>query len=171
MLLEDGDKITIGEPTIEGMVVEGKILDNTVRGEKVIVFKKKRRKGYRVKNGHRQDFTQVEILRIGAKKAKKTLSKEEKPANTGAKPVEAKAEEAIVAEPTVKKAAPKKTEKAVAVSPPQKKQRQKKVKKLPPLSPPQKKRLQKNRPQRSPLLKSPPLKKADQKAALIKNNK
>jgi len=108
LLLEDGDKITIGEPTVKDVVVEGKVLDNTVRGEKVIVFKKKRKKGYRVKNGHRQDFTQVEILSIGAKKAKKAVSKEAKPAETEAKPVESKVEEAVVAEPAVKKAAPKK---------------------------------------------------------------
>jgi large subunit ribosomal protein L21 len=63
LLLEDEGKITIGEPTVTGSVVEGKILDH-MRGDKVIVFKKKRKKGYRVKNGHRQNFTQVEIISI-----------------------------------------------------------------------------------------------------------
>ena len=63
LLLEDDGKITVGEPTIKDVVVEGKILDH-VRGDKVIVFKKKRKKGYRVKNGHRQNFTQVEITSI-----------------------------------------------------------------------------------------------------------
>ena len=67
LLIEDEGKILIGEPTIKEAVVEGKILDNKVRGEKVIVFKKKRKKGYRVKNGHRQNFTQVEIISIGEK--------------------------------------------------------------------------------------------------------
>ena len=52
LLIEDEGKITIGEPVIKDAVVEGKVLDN-VRGDKVIVFKKKRKKGYRVRNGHR----------------------------------------------------------------------------------------------------------------------
>ena len=69
LLVEDEDKILIGEPFIKDFVVEGTVLNDKVRGDKVIVFKKKRRKGYRVKNGHRQDFTQIEILRIGDKKA------------------------------------------------------------------------------------------------------
>lgn len=168
LLLEDGDKITIGEPTIEGMVVEGKILDNTVRGEKVIVFKKKRRKGYRVKNGHRQDFTQVEILRIGAKKAKKTLSKEEKPANTGAKPVEAKAEEAIVAEPTVKKAAPKKTEKAVAGESATKKTAAKKSEKAAAAEPTAKKAAPKKPAAKKPAAKKPTAKKSGPKGSTDK---
>jgi large subunit ribosomal protein L21 len=64
LLIEDEGKITIGEPTIKDAVVGGKILDNTVRGDKLIVFKKKRKKGYRVKNGHRQNFSQVEIISI-----------------------------------------------------------------------------------------------------------
>lgn len=64
LLIEDNDKIMIGEPVIKDIVVEGRVLDH-VRGDKVIVFKKKRRKGYRVKNGHRQNFTQIEIVRIG----------------------------------------------------------------------------------------------------------
>ena len=64
LLLEDEGKITIGEPTIKDAVVGAKILSNQVRGDKVIVFKKKRKKGYRVKNGHRQNFTQVEIISI-----------------------------------------------------------------------------------------------------------
>jgi large subunit ribosomal protein L21 len=66
LLIEDDGNITIGEPTIEGAVVEGEIVDH-VRGDKVIVFKKKRKKGYRVKNGHRQNFTQVEIISINGK--------------------------------------------------------------------------------------------------------
>ena len=78
LLIEDDGKILIGEPTIKDAVVEGKILDNKVRGEKVIVFKKKRKKGYRVKNGHRQNFTQIEIISIGEKGApKKSAAKKE----------------------------------------------------------------------------------------------
>ncbi len=50
----------VGTPSIKGAKVSGKILEH-VKGDKVIVFKKKRRKGYRVKNGHRQQFTKILI--------------------------------------------------------------------------------------------------------------
>jgi len=66
LLLEEDGNITVGEPTIADAVVEGMVLDH-MRGDKVIVFKKKRKKGYRVKNGHRQNFTQIEILSINGK--------------------------------------------------------------------------------------------------------
>ena len=66
LLVEDNEKILIGEPAIENFIVEGKVLDH-VRGDKVIVFKKKKKKGYRVKNGHRQNFSQIEIIGIGEK--------------------------------------------------------------------------------------------------------
>jgi large subunit ribosomal protein L21 len=121
LLIEDNGKITIGEPTIKDARVEGKVVDH-MRGDKVIVFKKKRKKGYRVKNGHRQNFTQVEIVSIngiGAPKkaaAKKEESKKaeitpaEEPVkekkSSAKKPV-AKKEEAEKKE-TVKKAAEKK---------------------------------------------------------------
>ena len=75
LLVENGDNITVGTPNVEGVVVEAKVLDNTVRGDKVIVFKKKRKKGYRVRNGHRQDFTKLEIVGIGAPKASKAEKK------------------------------------------------------------------------------------------------
>ncbi|HNR74259.1 MAG TPA: 50S ribosomal protein L21, partial [Cyclobacteriaceae bacterium] len=54
----------VGAPTVKGVKVSGKILEH-VKGNKVIVFKKKRRKGYAVKNGHRQQFTKVQIESIG----------------------------------------------------------------------------------------------------------
>ena len=66
LLIEHEGKIIIGEPTIKDAVVEGKVIDQ-VRGDKVIVFKKKRKKGYRIRNGHRQNFTQVEIVSINEK--------------------------------------------------------------------------------------------------------
>jgi large subunit ribosomal protein L21 len=74
LLIENDGNVTVGEPVIQDAVIGGKVLDH-VRGEKVIVFKKKRKKGYRVKNGHRQNFTQVEIVSISipgmtAKKAR-----------------------------------------------------------------------------------------------------
>lgn len=64
LLVENGDTINIGAPTVKGITVSGKILEH-VKGNKVIVFKKKRRKGYQVKNGHRQQFTKVQIVNIG----------------------------------------------------------------------------------------------------------
>jgi len=64
LLTEDGGKVNIGAPTVQGVKVSGKILEH-VKGNKVIVFKKKRRKGYQVKNGHRQQFTKVQIESIG----------------------------------------------------------------------------------------------------------
>jgi len=74
LLIEDNGKVTVGEPVIKDAVVEAKVLEH-LKGDKVIVFKKKRRKGYRVKNGHRQYFTQVEIVSIKEKASRKTASK------------------------------------------------------------------------------------------------
>jgi large subunit ribosomal protein L21 len=66
LLVEDNDKILVGEPTIDNFIVEGKVVDH-VKGDKVIVFKMKRKKGFRIKNGHRQQFSEVEIIGIGEK--------------------------------------------------------------------------------------------------------
>jgi large subunit ribosomal protein L21 len=63
LLAEADGTVSIGAPTIAGAKVSGKILDH-VKGDKVIVFKKKRRKGYKKKNGHRQNFTKVLIENI-----------------------------------------------------------------------------------------------------------
>jgi large subunit ribosomal protein L21 len=60
LLVDNEGKIKVGTPTVKGSKVSGKVLEH-VKGDKVIVFKKKRRKGYRVKNGHRQQFTKVLI--------------------------------------------------------------------------------------------------------------
>jgi len=60
LLLDNDGKVEVGAPLVKGAKVSGKILGH-VKGDKVIVFKKKRRKGYKVKNGHRQDFTKVLI--------------------------------------------------------------------------------------------------------------
>jgi large subunit ribosomal protein L21 len=118
LLLDDG-KITIGAPAIKGAVVTAKVL-NHLKGDKVIVFKKKRRKGFRVKNGHRQFLTEIQIENISAKApAKKTVAKKEtKPADViktvADKPVVKKAASTkkVVTKEEVKatkKAAPKKT--------------------------------------------------------------
>ena len=64
VLLVEGDAgVKVGHPTVSGAAVEARILDH-VKGDKVIVFKKKKRKGYRVKRGHRQAYTKVQITNI-----------------------------------------------------------------------------------------------------------
>ena len=64
LLVDNAGTIDIGAPILTGVKVSGKILEH-VKGDKIIVFKKKRRKGYQVKNGHRQQFTKVQIESIG----------------------------------------------------------------------------------------------------------
>jgi large subunit ribosomal protein L21 len=63
LLLSDDKAVKVGNPTVNGVAVEAKVLGH-VKDEKVIVFKKKRRKGYRVRRGHRQQYTQIEITSI-----------------------------------------------------------------------------------------------------------
>jgi large subunit ribosomal protein L21 len=63
LLADNNGTVSVGAPNLAGAKVSGKILEH-VRGDKVIVFKKKRRKGYKKKNGHRQDFTKVLIENI-----------------------------------------------------------------------------------------------------------
>ncbi|WP_047247148.1 50S ribosomal protein L21 [Maribacter thermophilus] len=98
LLLDDGKNVTVGAPAIDGAAVEAKVIKH-LRGDKVIVFHKKRRKGYRKKNGHRQSLTEIVIESIVAKGAKKAA-----PAKKEAKP---EAKKAAPAKPATKKAAPK----------------------------------------------------------------
>ena len=60
LLVSGADGVQVGAPTVGGATVTAEVLDH-VKGDKVIVFKKKRRKGYKVKNGHRQPYTQIKI--------------------------------------------------------------------------------------------------------------
>ena len=64
LLLDGEDGIQIGTPNIKGATVEAKVLAH-VKGDTVTVFKKKRRKGFRVKRGHRQPYTEIEITKVG----------------------------------------------------------------------------------------------------------
>ena len=73
LLLDDGKKVTVGAPAITGASVEAKVTHH-LKGDKVIVFKKKRRKGYRVKNGHRQALTELIIEKITATGTKENHS-------------------------------------------------------------------------------------------------
>jgi large subunit ribosomal protein L21 len=63
LLIGNGEEVEVGAPAVAGAKVSGKILGH-LKGDKVIVFKKKRRKGYKKKNGHRQEFTKVLIENI-----------------------------------------------------------------------------------------------------------
>jgi len=134
LLIDNKAKVNVGAPAISGAKVTAKVLGH-MKGDKVIVFKKKRRKGYRVKNGHRQSFTQIEIQSIvekGAtakKEAKATVKKEAKAepkaaakkapakkaapkakAASAAKP-KATAKKTTAKKPAAKKPAAKKTDK------------------------------------------------------------
>jgi large subunit ribosomal protein L21 len=98
VLLIDNDKdVTVGTPVISGAMVTGKIIDH-LKGDKVLVFKKKRRKGYQKLNGHRQYLTQIvveEIIEKGAKPKeaeKKAPAEKKETAPTAEKP-QAKATE------------------------------------------------------------------------------
>ena len=103
-LLDDGKKVTLGAPAITGASVKAKVVSH-LKGDKVIVFKKKRRKGYRVKNGHRQALTElvIEKIQTNGAKAKAAPAKAEKA-------VPAKTEKKAAAKPATKKATPKKAE-------------------------------------------------------------
>jgi large subunit ribosomal protein L21 len=63
LLIDNDGDVRVGTPVVEGAKVTAKVLEHT-RGDKVLVFKKKRRKGYQKMNGHRQSFTQVLIEEI-----------------------------------------------------------------------------------------------------------
>lgn len=65
LMLADGDNVTIGAPLVNGASVQAKVLAHG-RGNKVMIFKFRRRKHYRKTQGHRQDFTEIEIGAIGA---------------------------------------------------------------------------------------------------------
>ena len=104
LLVDNGGEVTVGAPAIDGAQVGAKVLEH-LKGDKVIVFKKKRRKGYRVKKGHRQALTEILIENItfggGKTKAKKEAPKAAAPKgkNDDLKKIEGigpKASEALV---------------------------------------------------------------------------
>ncbi|MGB0136380.1 MAG: 50S ribosomal protein L21 [Flavobacteriales bacterium] len=106
LLIDNGGDITVGAPAISGAAITAKV-NGHLKGDKVIVFKKKRRKGYRKKNGFRASLTEIQIESIvasGAKAAKKAEPKKDAPKKEAAPKAEAK-KAAPKAE--AKKAAPK----------------------------------------------------------------
>ena len=81
LMVNDGSKSSIGAPNVSGAQVDAKVLKH-LKSDKVIVFKKKRRKGYKVRNGHRQSITEIEISDIltGVSKKAAPVKKEAKKA-------------------------------------------------------------------------------------------
>jgi large subunit ribosomal protein L21 len=88
LLLEDGGKVSVGAPVLSGASVTAKIVSH-LKDEKVLVFKKKRRKGYQKLNGHRQSLTEIVIEGISAKgtapKAEKKVAAKEEAAEAEVK--------------------------------------------------------------------------------------
>ena len=74
LMVNDGSKSSVGTPNVSGAQVDAKVL-NHLKSDKVIVFKKKRRKGYKVRNGHRQAITEIEISDILTGVSKKSTTK------------------------------------------------------------------------------------------------
>ena len=64
LLVDKDGNVTVGAPTVEGAKVVCEVVNPLVKGDKVIVFKMKRRKDYRVRNGHRAQFTEVEVKQV-----------------------------------------------------------------------------------------------------------
>ena len=95
LMVNDGTKFSVGTPNVSGAQVDAKVLKH-LKSDKVIVFKKKRRKGYKVRNGHRQAITEIEISDILTGVSKK------------AAPAKKEAKKAAPVKKEVKKAAPKK---------------------------------------------------------------
>ena len=107
LMLDNSGKVVLGNPVVKGASVEAKIVKH-LKDDKVIVFKKKRRKGYKVKNGHRQALTQIVVENI-LEKAVKAKAKAEVSKTDDAPAKKVADKKAVVAKkPVVKKAAAKK---------------------------------------------------------------
>ncbi len=100
LLTETDGKVQIGQPSLEGASVAAEVVRHG-RGEKIIVFKRKRRKGYRKKQGHRQGFTEVRVTEITFGKAKPRKAKKPKKEEAAAVVDEAAGEETPVVEADV----------------------------------------------------------------------
>ncbi len=99
LMLVDGETTLVGTPYIDGVTIKAKVLAHQ-RGPKILVYKMRCKKGYRRKNGHRQDFTklQVEVIDFPGKKVKSEASTQTKP-KSEAKPKAAAAKPKKQAEP------------------------------------------------------------------------
>lgn len=102
LLIDTGSKVAVGDPVVKGASVSAKIIEH-MKADKVLVFKKKRRKGYKKLNGHRQYMTQIVIEGISEKGAAKPATAAEKPAEKK----EAETKPAAAAKPEAKASAAK----------------------------------------------------------------
>ena len=109
LLINDTKKTTLGKPHINNASVTAKVI-NHLKGEKVTVFKKKRRKGYKVKNGFRASLTEIEIIKISEKAEQKKPTVKTKATKTSASKTSAK-KAAVSKKKAVKKVAAKKSTK------------------------------------------------------------
>ena len=111
LLVDKGGDVTVGAPAVDGMAVHA-VVERHLKGDKVLVFKKKRRKGYQKLNGFRASLTEIKITDIKKAAAKKAVPKKDAEA-APAKEAAAKkpaAKKPAAKKPAAKKAAPKKTE-------------------------------------------------------------
>jgi large subunit ribosomal protein L21 len=106
LLLDDNGKVSVGAPAVKGVQVIAKI-EQHLKGDKVIVFKKKRRKGYKVKNGHRQRLTEILIKEIGKKAAPKKAAPAKETKEATAKTKAAAPKKAAPKKVAAKSATPK----------------------------------------------------------------
>ena len=97
LMVNDGSKSSVGTPNVSGVQVDVKVLKH-LKSDKVIVFKKKRRKGYKVRNGHRQAITEIEISDIITGVSKKATAKKAETKKTEA-PNKVKPKKAAKKEP------------------------------------------------------------------------
>ena len=104
LMINDGSKLSVGSPKVSGAQVDAKVLKH-LKSDKVIVFKKKRRKGYKVKNGHRQAITEIEISDILTGVSKKAPAKKEAKKDV---PVKKETKKDVPVKKEAKKVAPKK---------------------------------------------------------------
>ena len=121
LLVDKGGDVTVGAPAVDGMAVHA-VVERHLKGDKVLVFKKKRRKGYQKLNGFRASLTEIKITDIKKAAAKKAAPKKDaeaapakeaaakKPAAKKAAAKKAAAKKPAAKKPAAKKAAPKKTE-------------------------------------------------------------
>ena len=121
LLVDKGGDVTVGAPAVDGMAVHA-VVERHLKGDKVLVFKKKRRKGYQKLNGFRASLTEIKITDIKKAAAKKAAPKKDAEAAAAKKPAAKKpaakkpaakkpaAKKAAAKKPAAKKAAPKKTE-------------------------------------------------------------
>ena len=109
LLIDTGSKVSVGNPVVKGASVDAKVLSH-MKGDKVLVFKKKRRKGYQKLNGHRQYMTQIQIEGIsetGATAKKETAANKKEEAPAAKKPAAKTAPKAEAGKKPATKAAPK----------------------------------------------------------------